>query len=93
MYFLPVQVDKVTIAQINEARKSIPGLKMKPIFTVHDALPVALAEMTPKLSGYQYFVMDEALLKMPADGNPQVAGHYYQTNETGWLFHLRVAGD
>ena len=93
MYFLQVQVDKVTITQIKEAQKIIPGLKMKPVFTAHDALPAALAEMEPTLSGYQYFSPSDDLLPLPADGNPRSGAHYYKANETGWLLYLRVAGD
>lgn len=93
MYFLPVSVDKVTPAQITEARKIIPGLKMKPVITHYDALRVALAEMEPTLRGYHYFSKDTELEKAPQDGKFILYAHHYQPTENGWVIHLLVRGD
>lgn len=93
MYFRDTHVDKVTPAQISEARKIIPGLKLKPVVTAHDAVRIAIRELTPTLHGRQHFSDSITVKTLRAGETINGYFHYCEPDETGWKVSLLVSGD
>lgn len=98
MFFNEVQVPKVTHEQIDAARKIIPSLDIRPVVDREVAFQVALAKTEQTLERYE-FISHRELQALPAGvSSPYKLEnlemiHYVEETESGWNFHIVVAGD
>lgn len=94
MYLYKIQVDRITPEQIDAIHQIVPSLEVKPVNTVDEALEAAIQKVNPLL-GYREFVSSVELALVPESGVIKVADrkHFIQQTESGWTFHILIAGD